>query len=260
MGIQETITGLLVLIIFAILVAFWKKILGLFKKKSKKKPIVQKEPLIQKKPPIRKPDYASQTLSRIKEKIDEKREDKRILGEIISSLQFINYLPNDPDKVIKSISDKLFEIQEKARKIRSKNFDEIKAKLIEYGEKVETVNVNIGLGELQKLFIRNGQTSSLINELKEITDSKTEKKKVKAINETLEKAILEQLNEKYPSTIESDEEILPKHEDRDEIRNHLFHLRNKGLIESQIIEEEERDLPVGYKYIRLTPEGMKQIL
>jgi len=222
-----------------------------FTKKNKLKE--KKEPLIQEKLSNRKSYHLHSIITEIKGK------DLGLLGEIISSLEFINHLPNNPDRVMKEITDKLLEILEKARKIRDAEFNEIKVKLIEYGEKVKKVHVNIGLVELQKLFIRNGQTSDLIDELKEITNSKIKKKKIKAINEPLEKKILEQLNEKYPSTIESDEEILPKYENRDEIRKHLFHLRNKRLIESKIIEEDALDLPVGYMYIRLTQEGIEKL-
>ena len=76
------------------------------------------------------------------------------------------------------------------------------------------------------------------------------------INENLIKSILEQINAKYPHPIEDEEYILPDHNNRDEILDHLYHCYKKGWTEVQALKEiDQSDLPVGYYKISITELG-----
>lgn len=75
------------------------------------------------------------------------------------------------------------------------------------------------------------------------------------IDNSLIKDILQQLEKVYPSSIESSDNILPKYKNRNDILNHLFHCERSGWIEVTPVEIDQRDIPVEYKYIRLTELG-----
>ena len=75
------------------------------------------------------------------------------------------------------------------------------------------------------------------------------------IKENLIKSILEQLNDKYPHSIEDDTYMLPAQKNREEILDHLYHCRLKGWIEATLIQEDQRDTPAGYYRIRITEIG-----
>ena len=51
------------------------------------------------------------------------------------------------------------------------------------------------------------------------------------IKKRLIKAILKQLDEIYPIRIDHQDYIARNHKDRDEVIDHLFYLKDKGLIE-----------------------------
>jgi hypothetical protein len=146
MGMKETIiAGVIVGLLVIIIVAFWKKIWPRIKNLFKKE-----------KPPDIDP---------------QKKADLRLLGKIQKPLLFINQLPSYRQTKKKEIRDQLFEIQLKAREIRTPDFDDIKTKLIQYGEKVDQVHDTIRLDELLKLLVRPSQAIDLVQEIREIISS-----------------------------------------------------------------------------------------
>ena len=79
------------------------------------------------------------------------------------------------------------------------------------------------------------------------------------INENLIKSILEQLNDKYPHSIEDGTYILSDQNNREEILDHLYHCHLKGWIEAKLIQEDQRDTPAGYYQIRITEIGQNYL-
>jgi len=109
--------------------------------------------------------------------IDPQRyEDLKLLEEIENPLLFINQLPSFPDTKKEDIRDRLNEIQMKARKIRTPDFNDIKTKLIQYGERVDQVHINIGLKDLLKLLVRENGAFTLVEEIREIVSDEIKKK------------------------------------------------------------------------------------
>jgi len=76
-----------------------------------------------------------------------------------------------------------------------------------------------------------------------------------AIDNSLVKNILQQLEKKYPLSIESSDNILPEYKNRNEILNHLFHCIKSEWVEATPVKIDQRDIPVEYKFIRLTEQG-----
>lgn len=74
-----------------------------------------------------------------------------------------------------------------------------------------------------------------------------------AINTALIKSILEKLNEVYPEHIEYDRNILPEHEDRQEIKRHIAYCEGKGWLTFK--EVTARDVHE-YWNIKITAEGI----
>jgi len=81
------------------------------------------------------------------------------------------------------------------------------------------------------------------------------------INDDLIRAILEQLDEAYPNSIDEEDEdarkrILEDHEDREEIREHLDYCKNAGWISFKTTEKSP-DFPHGkLKDVKITPKGL----
>ncbi len=74
-----------------------------------------------------------------------------------------------------------------------------------------------------------------------------------AINNALIKSILEKLNEVYPDHIEYDRNILPEHEDRQEIKRHIAYCEGKGWITfREVTARKVHD----YMFIKITAEGI----
>lgn len=77
------------------------------------------------------------------------------------------------------------------------------------------------------------------------------------IDNSLLKAILEELNPKYPNSIDRFEDIQKEEKDRNKILVHLTILKDDGLIECQPIEES--GTIVEYAIIKITTKGMKYL-
>ena len=81
-----------------------------------------------------------------------------------------------------------------------------------------------------------------------------------AINNDLIKAILKQLYDLAPKEINGSDDdardkILPEYEDREEIKDHLDYLEDRGYIKFEKWET-SRDYPEGkLKHIKITDEG-----
>lgn len=99
----------------------------------------------------------------------------RLLEEIKSPLRFINQLPRYPSNTFREdIRAKLNKIRENVDKIKTKEFQDIKQKVIDYSDKVNQINTNIQLNETIKLLVKdeNGVylAQSLIDEIDEIIE------------------------------------------------------------------------------------------
>jgi hypothetical protein len=78
------------------------------------------------------------------------------------------------------------------------------------------------------------------------------------INNSLVKTILKQLDEVYPAKIDNQDCIAPRYENRDEVVDHLFYLRDEGLIEFKDWSSRTRKacgliriiIPAGTKYLK----------
>lgn len=96
-----------------------------------------------------------------------KHKDRRLLSEIEQRLRLINQLRSFPDTPIKDIQAALYEIEEKAKLIKTKEYKDIKEKLILYSEKASKLHANILLKEMLDLLVKDG-AFKLIQEIREI--------------------------------------------------------------------------------------------
>lgn len=76
------------------------------------------------------------------------------------------------------------------------------------------------------------------------------------INTALIKSILEKLDEVYPNHIEYDRNILPEHEDRQEIKKHIAYCEGEGWI---VFKEVTARGVHDYMFIKITTEGIKYL-
>jgi len=101
-----------------------------------------------------------------------KHKDKKLLQEITKPLLLINQFPHFPDTKIEELRDALLEIGEKANKVKSKEYSEMKEKLLNYSKNVDKLHVNISLNDLFLLLgIKEGQTYKpykLVEEIRNI--------------------------------------------------------------------------------------------
>lgn len=74
-----------------------------------------------------------------------------------------------------------------------------------------------------------------------------------AINEDLIKEILENLNKVYPEKISRMEEVVPKHENQEEVCSHIFHCKDMGWVE--FIDVSSKDGKACME-IKITPPGI----
>jgi len=74
-----------------------------------------------------------------------------------------------------------------------------------------------------------------------------------AINNALIKSILEKLNEVYPEYIEYDRDVLPEHEDRQEIKKHIAYCEGKGWVTFREVTARGTH---GYMFIKIRAEGI----
>jgi len=104
-------------------------------------------------------------------------DDISVLESISVPLLSINQIPQFPDSYIKT-SEWLLEIDTQARKIRTKQFQDIKDKLIAFTQPLNQVDCNTLLHTVLKLFVKDGKAFKLVEEIREII-SKTIKEKSK---------------------------------------------------------------------------------
>lgn len=77
-----------------------------------------------------------------------------------------------------------------------------------------------------------------------------------AINNTIIKAILERLDEVYPEHIEYDRDVLPEHENRQEIKRHIAFCEGEAWITfKEVTARGSHD----YMFIKITSEGIKYL-
>jgi hypothetical protein len=104
-------------------------------------------------------------------------EDLRVLESIQSPLLYINQIPRFPDSY-KKTAEWLLEIDTNARKIRTKAFQDIKGKLIDFTSPMNQVGVGTSLTKVMDLFVKDEKAFKLVEEIREII-SKTIKEKKK---------------------------------------------------------------------------------
>jgi hypothetical protein len=104
-------------------------------------------------------------------------EDISVLESISVPLLSINQIPRFPDSY-KKTSEWLLEIDTKARKIRTKKFQDIKDRLIAFTRPMNQVSSNTLLHTIIELFVKDEKAFKLVEEIRRIT-SKTIKEKSK---------------------------------------------------------------------------------
>lgn len=104
-------------------------------------------------------------------------EDLRILESIQSPLLAINQIPRFPDSY-KKTTEWLREIDINARSVRTKEFQDIKDKLIAFAMPMNRIGVTTSLNEILNLFVKDEKAFKLVEEIRKIL-SKTVKEKKK---------------------------------------------------------------------------------
>jgi hypothetical protein len=105
-----------------------------------------------------------------------KMDELRILESLEKPLLLINSIPRYPDELkAKDVRDILFDINEKIKMIKSKEFEEIKRKLFDYSNKAENLHVNMNSLDALKMLGRDSGMR-LVEEIRKIVAEVVEDK------------------------------------------------------------------------------------
>jgi hypothetical protein len=105
-------------------------------------------------------------------------EDLRTLESIEKPLLLINQIPRFPDSY-KDTAKWLLEIDTSARKLRKKDFQDIKQRLIDYAAPMNQVGVNTSLNKVMELFIKDEKAFKLVEEIRAMVSKAVKEKKAK---------------------------------------------------------------------------------
>ena len=105
-----------------------------------------------------------------------KMDELRILESLEKPLLLINSIPRYPDELkAKDVKNILFDINEKIKMIKSKEFEEIKRKLFDYSNKAENLHVNMNSLDALKMLGRDSGMR-LVEEIRKIVAEVVEDK------------------------------------------------------------------------------------
>lgn len=98
--------------------------------------------------------------------------DRKLLDGMDQPLRFINQYRSFPDTPVEKIRDTLYEVMEKAKQIKSKDYQKLKEDILTYCEKADELHVNMHAKEIIDLLLKNGAYELL----QKIRDSLASKK------------------------------------------------------------------------------------